>query len=272
MRYFPERGRFRSLLLLLLLVCGMAVEPRALQYQRSPRLPGYLPEGDKKTGHEFTFARLKYPSGYSGRRWGGGSWATDYPKADEQFIYGLRGWAKSLLAIAAEPVAVAPTDPKLFDYPLFYIVEPGYMSLSEADAVALREYLERGGMLLLDDFWGDWEWENVQQQMRLIFPGRPIRELSLDHPLFHCYFDIEEVVQVPNVGNWIYSNRTDEKGGVVPHYEGITDDSGRVMVFIARNTDNGDAWEWIDDPRYPLRFGLAAYKIGMNVIVYSMTH
>ncbi|HWQ31389.1 MAG TPA: DUF4159 domain-containing protein [Blastocatellia bacterium] len=255
----------RWLLTGLLLLTGLPLAAAA--FQRSPRLPDYLPATSNRQGTEFTFARLIYPSfGWYE------SWTTDYPKADEQFIYGLRGWAGSLLAIADDPTAVAATDPKVFDYPLIYAVEPGRMSLSPEDAARLREYLERGGMLMLDDFWGEREWWNVQRQMKLIFPDREIQELPLSHPLFHCYFDINEVVQVPNVDNWIYYHRTDEKGGVVPYYEGILDEQGRVMVFIARNTDNGDAWEWIDHPQYPLRYGLAAYKIGMNVIVYAMTH
>ena len=91
--------------------------------------------------------------------------------------------------------------------------------------------------------------------MRKIFPEYQIKELSLDHPIFHCYFDINEVLQVPNV-NYIYTGITAEKGGVTPHYEAITNAEGRVMVFIARNADNGDAWEWIDNPQYPLKYGL----------------
>jgi hypothetical protein len=218
-------------------------------------------------GGEYTFARLIYQS--NGRR---RMWTTDYPKADEQFIIGLRNWVRSNLLISDDPIAVSMNDKKIFDYPFVYAVEPGYMELSTEDAAALREYLMRGGFLMLDDFWGEYEWENVQEQMRKVFPEYSIRELPLDHPLFHCYFDIDEVVQVPSVGNIIYRGRTDEKGGVTPHYEAITNDDGRVMVFIARNADNGDAWEWIDEPRYPLKYGLAAYKLGMNAIVYAMTH
>jgi hypothetical protein len=184
----------------------------------------------------------------------------------------LRNWVRSNLLISDDPIAVSMNDKKIFDYPFVYAVEPGYMELSTEDAAALREYLMRGGFLMLDDFWGEYEWENVQEQMRKVFPEYSIRELPLDHPLFHCYYDIDEVVQVPSVGNIIYRGRTDEKGGVTPHYEAITNDDGRVMVFIARNADNGDAWEWIDEPRYPLKYGLAAYKLGMNAIVYAMTH
>src|SRR5262245_51600886 len=153
-----------------------------------------------------------------------------------------------------------------------YAVEPGYMELSTVDAARLREYLLRGGFLMLDDFWGEYEWQNVQYQMHKVFPERTIRELPLDHPLFHCYFDIDEVVQVPNAPRYVSTGITYEKGGYVPHYEAILDDDDRVMVFIARNADNGDAWEWIEVPDYPLKFGLAAYRLGMNLIVYAMTH
>ena len=154
---------------------------------------------------------------------------TDYPEADEHFIMGLRNWCQSSLAISDDPIFFPPGDKKLFKYPFVYIVEPGYMDLSTEDAANLREYLTRGGFLMLDDFWGEYEWRNVQEQMRRIFPEYPIQELSLDHPIFHCYFDIDEVVQVPNI-NYIYHGITHEKGGVTPHYEGIVDETGRVMV------------------------------------------
>ncbi|HYE75608.1 MAG TPA: DUF4159 domain-containing protein [Blastocatellia bacterium] len=262
-------------ILWLLVIIPLLASPSSTsaQGQRSPRLPDFL-ERTPSTGiPEFTFTRLRY-SGYGGRGYGrrGGSWATDWPKADYQFIYGLRGWARSLLNIGDEPATVSALDPEIFQYPFLYIVEPGRMYLSDEEATRLREYLTRGGFLILDDFWGTYEWENVQEQMRKIFPDRQIQELPLDHPIFHCYFDVEEVVQVPQVDNWIYNGRTHEQDGFVPHYEGIIDENGRVVVFIARNTDNGDAWEWIDEPQYPLRYGLAAYRLGMNVIIYAMTH
>src|SRR5262245_53368003 len=254
---------------ILLLTCLLLLSSSA-QNQRAPQWPDFRSRRASHDSHrklEFTFARLEYDS--YGRR---GTWMTDYPKADEQFIMGLRDWCRSSLAISDDPTTCAPSDKDLFKYPFVYIVEPGYMELSTEDAANLREYLTRGGFLMLDDFWGEYEWQNVQDQMRKVFPEYPIRELPLDHPIFHCYFDINEVVQVPMFFNWLRGGITHEKGGYVPHYDGITDETGRVMVFIARNCDNGDAWEWIDDPRYPLKYGLAAYKLGMNLIVYAMTH
>ena len=243
--------------------------------QRSSRLPGYADAPARPRGRaEFTFVRLKYGgSGYGYGRRGRGSWMTDYPEADEHFIYGLRGWARSALAISDDPDALSLSDERLFASPFIYAVEPGFMDLSPEEAAKLREYLLRGGFLMLDDFWGEWEWRNVQEQMRQVFPEYEIQELPLTHTIFHCYFDINEVIQVPNIGNGIRGGPTHEKGGITPYYMGISDPAdGRVMVFVARNTDNGDAWEWIDEPRYPLKYGLAAYRLGMNCIIYAMTH
>ncbi|HEU0186011.1 MAG TPA: DUF4159 domain-containing protein [Blastocatellia bacterium] len=253
----------------LLLGCLLLLSSSA-QSQLTPRRSDFTDwrrSGESPRQLEYTFARLEYRS--YGRRWS--RWATDYPEADYHFIMGLRNWCRSSLAISDEPISFPPDDKEIFKYPFVYVVEPGYMELSTQDAANLREYLTRGGFMVLDDFWGTYEWQNVEEQMRRIFPEYQIQELPLDHPVFHCYFDIDEVVQVPQVG-YIWSGITYERDGYVPHYEGIMDDTGRIMVFIARNADNGDAWEHIDNPQYPLKFGLAAYRLGMNLIVYSMTH
>ena len=223
-----------------------------------------------KQAGEFTFVRTIYSSPF-GRR-GYGSWAVDYPEADYHFIIGIRDWAGTNLDIAPEPKQIAILDEQLFGYPLIYFVEPGYLELSDQEAQRLREYCLRGGFLFLDDFWGSYEWDNVREQMRRIFPEYEIRDLPLDHSLFHCYFDIKEVIQVPGIGSWLGRGVTHEKGGIVPHYMGIQNEKGRVLAFIARNCDLGDAWEWIDDPRYPLKYGLAAYRVGINVIIYAMSH
>ncbi|MBO0863028.1 MAG: DUF4159 domain-containing protein [Chloracidobacterium sp.] len=246
----------------LLLSCLLLLSSSAKSQRLTPRSDS----GDLHRKLEYTFARLEYRSSRRRR-----SWMTDYPAADAHLVMGLQEWCRSSLAISDDAISFPPDDKVIFKYPFVYAVEPGFMELSTEDAANLREYLTRGGFLMLDDFWGEYEWQNVQEQMRKIFPEYSIQELPLDHPIFHCYFDIEEVVQVPNV-NYIYTGVTSEKGGYVPHYEGIIDGNGRVMVFIARNADNGDAWEWINEPRYPLKFGLAAYRLGMNVIIYAMTH
>jgi hypothetical protein len=220
---------------------------------------------------EFTFTRTIYSSPYSyGRRWGG-AWATDYPEADDHFITGIREWAGTNLNVSARPERVEIMDERLFDFPLIYFVEPGFMELSDEEAVRLREYVARGGFLFFDDFWGDAEWQNVTTQMKKVFPEYEAKELSLTHPVFHSYLDIEEIVQVPNIYN-AQRGVTSEKGGVTPYYMGIENKEGRLVAFFARNSDLGDAWEWINDSRYPVRYGLAAYKVGINVVIYAMSH
>jgi hypothetical protein len=274
---FPGSWRLAAISLALIML--VPLDSRLVSGQRGNdradfRSPRTVQSGGRKG--EFTFARLRYSSGDDWRRgygYGGyASWATDYPKADYQFIQGLRSWVRSGLVISDHPVAISIHEPDLLRYPLIYIVEPGRMDLTREDATGLREYLLRGGFLILDDFWGNYEWENVRLQLLRIFPEYQPREIPLDHPIFHCYFDIEEILQIPNFQNIVYWGRTDEKGGTVPSYWGLFDESDRLMVFIGRNVDNGDAWEWIDDPRYPLKYGLGAYKIGANVIFYAMTH
>ncbi len=232
--------------------------------------PTRLP-GNSDIKGEFTFVRVMYGSPHSlYNQWFGAAWKVDYPEADENFTEGIHSWASTNLRLA-EPVQLPPTDEHLFDYPFAYIVEPGQMELSDTDAAALREYLLRGGFLFLDDFHGEIEWQHVREQVKKIFPEYEIKDLPLTHPIFHSYFDVDQVVQVPGVAALIHGV-TYEKGGVTPHYMGVENKDGRLMVFITRNCDLGDAWEWINDPRYPAQFGLMAYKIGMNVIVYAMSH
>lgn len=227
--------------------------------------------GASESGGEFTFTRMIYRSPYSyGRRWGG-AWATDFPEADDHFSVGIREWAGTNLNVSGQPRQFEVMDEGLFDFPLVYIVEPGYMELSDEEAARLREYVARGGFMFFDDFWGEAEWQNVKEQMKKVFPDLEPKELPLTHPVFHSYLDIEEVVQVPNIYN-AQRGVTSEKGGVTPFYMGIEDKQGRLVAFFARNSDLGDAWEWINDGRYPVKYGLAAYKVGINVVIYAMSH
>ncbi|MEJ7615603.1 MAG: DUF4159 domain-containing protein [Pyrinomonadaceae bacterium] len=221
---------------------------------------------------EFTFARAVYDSpGSPYNWWFGGAWRVDYPEADEHFVTGISEWVGTNLSVSPRPVHLRLTDDRLFDYPLTYLVEPGHMELSDEEAARLREYLLRGGFLFLDDLHGDYEWGRVQRQLSRVFPEYEIKDLPPTHPIFHSYLDINEVVQVPGVASLV-NGVTYEKGGVTPHYMGIENKDGRLMVFMTRNCDLGDAWEWINDSRYPVQYGVMAYRIGINVIVYAMTH
>lgn len=269
---------FIGVALIALLIPTLAQRPDDFQNFRQRRRPQTVPQQDQSGNSvgEYTFVRMIYESpmrGY-GRRgygYGGGTWTTDYPEADNNFIVGLREWAGTNLKIAPRPEALEILDDRIFNYPILYIVEPGFMELSEEQALRLREYSARGGFLFFDDFWGDYEWENLVEQLHKIWPDYKPKDLPLNHPIFHSYLDVEEVVQVPNVYNAM-RGVTSEKGGIVPHYMGVEDKNGRVICFIAYNCDLGDAWEWINDSRYPVKYGLPAYKVGINVVIYAMSH
>lgn len=271
LRRFPLKAAVCSILLCLLLIPTLAQNPFD-DYRNFRQRPTLVrPEATGPSFGEFTFIRTIYDSPYGSYR-RRGMWAVDFPEADNNLIVGLREWAGTNLKIASRPDQIPIMDDRLFDYPLIYFVEPGFLELSPEQAARLREYLNRGGFIYFDDFWGEYEWENVQEQFHRINPEFEIKDLPLSHPIFHSYLDVEEVVQIPNIMNAIRGGDTSEKGGIVPHYMGIEDKNGRMVAFISRNCDMGDAWEWINDPRYPAKYGLPAYKVAINVIIYAMSH
>ncbi len=221
-------------------------------------------EAPWRAGHDFYFTRAVY-SGYAWR-----GWHVDYPKADRQFLIGVRRLT-NLDAYAMEN-RVLLTDPDIGRFPFLYAVEVGYMAMGEAEVAGLRRYLRSGGFLVVDDFWGTAEWANFAHEMSRALPEYRIEDIPLDHPIFRSFYQVDEVVQVPNVGNGIRGGPTWERDGYVPAVRGIFDEERRLMVVINWNTDLGDAWEWAENPWYPLHFSNYAYEMGVNFIIYAMTH
>ena len=225
---------------------------------------------DAEDPAEYTFARLVYSSG-GGEGWGRGrgSWRVDSPAAERHFMQGVR----RLTGIHARPKEryVTLLDDELFDYPWLYAVEVGHWSLTDEEAARLREYLLRGGFLMVDDFHGSYEWMSFVEGMSQVFPDRPIVEVPDDDPVFHVFYNVDRKVQVPGI-QYLRSGRTFERDGVDPHWRGIYDDKGRLMVVINFNMDLGDAWEWADLPEYPENWTALAYRFGINYVVYAMTH
>ena len=218
---------------------------------------------------EFFFTRAIY-SGGGYRR---GSWGTDFPKADRQFLT-IIDRLIDLDAYEREN-AVRLDDPEIRKFPFLYALEVGYMYMTEPEVKGLRDYLLAGGFLMIDDFWGTWEWANFETEIKRVLPEYQIVEVPLDHPVFNTVYNIEEIVQVPNIGNAQRAEmggRTWEQDGVTPHVRGIFDEDGRLMVIINWNTDIGDAWEWAESPYYPLRYSTYAIEITVNIIVYAMSH
>jgi hypothetical protein len=219
----------------------------------------------------FTFVRVKYSS-YGGEWRGGGKWATDYPDSDLNFSFRLH----ELTSLPVDPHGkiLELTDPQLFDYPFIYLIEPGRMELQEDEVTSLRRYLLNGGFLMVDDFWGEDEWQNFYEQIKRVFPDREPLELPLEHEIFHCVYDLKKKPQVPSINTW-YSGRTSERwDSDTPHYRGIFDDKGRMMSIICHNTDLGDGWEREGvDSRYFEEFSEKwSYPLGINIVTYAMTH
>lgn len=224
----------------------------------------------------FTFVRIKYDS--SGYRRGGG-WATDF--RDSELNFSLRLKQLTTINVNPEPIVLELTDPKLFEYPFIYIIEPGDLMFHEPEVLALRKYLLKGGFLMVDDFWGDSEYENFYREIKRVFPDREPEEVPLEHEIFHCVYDLKEKPQLPSIhAAWAgrdsgvtWEPRYDSDTSK-PHYRAIYDDAGRIMVFICHNTDMGDGWEREgEDPWYFEEFSVKkAYPLGINIVTYAMTH
>jgi len=220
---------------------------------------------------DFTFGRVVYSGNSDFWSWRGGSrWSVDFPSSDENIIRMLR--QQTNLRIN-EPQAIEITDPALFEVPFLYILEVGYLEWNQQEAGILKEYLLRGGFMMVDDFHGSREWDVWSTQIQTVFPDRKVKDIPMNHPVFHCYFDFKEYPQIPSTGS-LRQGRTYERDGIYPRCRGIFDDEGRLMVLINWNTDIGDGWEWAGTTGYyyPRQFAEQAYKLGVNYAIYAMTH
>jgi hypothetical protein len=220
----------------------------------------------------FTFVRVKYPS-LRRRRWGGGGWSTDYPASDFNFSFRLAQLTS--LKVNPHPKILELTDPALPDYPFIYLVEPGAMMLDDEEVLALRHYLDSGGFLMIDDFWGEAEWHNFHQEMKRVFPDREPVELDISHPIFSAVFPLKQKPQVPSINVWQNARVTYERyDAKEPHYRAWFDGQGRMVAIACHNTDLGDGWEREgEDPEYFRKFAEAqSYPMGINIIFYAMTH
>ena len=246
----------------------------AVEYNNFP-LPA-----DAQEKAEWVFARLMYPPAPTARfdrsRRAGGwvhgmsSWTQDYPRADRHFAQAVRRLTRLHVRSVEQPVNLDDQD-DVYNWPWLYAVRPGEWLLTEAQADRLRDYLLRGGFFMADDFWGTFEYGVFLESMRKVFPDRPVVELENNNPIFHTIYDLDDRYQVP--GAWgIGSFRPYQNDGAVAYWRGIYDDKGRLMVAIVMNSDLGDSWEFADDPYYPEKYSALGIRIGVNYIVYAMTH
>ena len=284
--------RFVIILLVVAFIGAGAVFARRYSrrgYSNRRSVPNWTP--NREFSHDiFTFVRIQYSSGYGGGGYGsgygrgrgrgrgfsGGSWATDYPDSDLNFSFRLHQLTS--MEVDPEGVILELTDPELVNYPYIYIVEPGRLVFSEEEVECLRRYLLNGGFLMVDDFWGEAEWDNFYYEIKRVFPDREPVEIGLSHPIFHAVFDLKERPQIPNIDLALrgrsYGITWERDDARQVHYKAIYDNNGRMMAFICHNTDLGDGWEREGENEwYFHEFSeKKAYPLGINIVFYAMTH
>lgn len=279
-------NRARATGLAAMAICGAALlsawqEP----FRVYPSLEAYdavrLPE-DAARKAEWVFGRLMYPQHPNARfgrhfggvrdwRFGGTSWTQDYPRADRFFLMALRRLTRVDARSVEQPVNLDDGD-DVFYWPFLFAGEMGDWQLTPAQAGKLREYLLRGGFLLLDDFWGTPEWDQFMESMTRVFPDRPIVEIPDEDAALNTVYTLRERLLIPGQWGLRGRGRLYRNDGSEAHWRGIYDDNRRLMVAMFFNSDVGDAWEWADDPNYPEKYASLGLRLGVNFVIYSLTH
>jgi hypothetical protein len=242
-------------------------------------MPPRLATADSFDGG-FNFCRLRYQQ----VRWeaGGQGWGTDYPDADINFSSRLSEHTKTRISRqnGGEPnhLVVSPTEDAMFQCPFIEIEDAGTASFSDEEVARLRQYLLKGGFLWSDDFWGEAALSSFESELARILPPTeyPIKDITSEHAVFRTMFPVAAIPQIPSIQHWRRSGgHTSERGAESARvdFRGIEDRHGRLMVLMTHNTDISDAWEREgEDPRFFYQFSPEGYAVGINIVLYSMTH
>ena len=225
---------------------------------------------------ELVIGRLMYPGagfGYGNWRQGYASWTDDYPRGDRTLVQMIRRFTRTNVRAVEQPINLED-GPDVNYWPFMVVGLASHWELTDEMAASLRNYLLRGGFLFADSFFGTRNWAGFAQNLRKVFPDRPIIDVSDDHPIFHIVFDLPNMtsVQIPNANSLMRGGPGWMSDGAIPYWRGIEDDDGRLMMLIAFNNDVMDGWQWADDIRYPSEEANLSLQIGVNVVVYAMTH
>ena len=231
---------------------------------------GLIAQDRVATDSEFHFTRLAF--GVYGRTPTNNPdepWLRDWPDAEDHLLQGVK---RLTLLNIGESRQASLLDDSIFEYPVAYAVKVGYWELSREEVDRLREYLVRGGFLIVDDFHGPEQWAQFMASIQRVFPGRAFVEIPDNHEIFHVHFDLDDRKQIPGAQAILNGVTMEHRLGVPEYWRGIYDDAGRLVVAINFNMDMGDAWEHADDAFYPEPLTALAYRVGINYIIYSMTH
>ena len=274
-----RRAVLPALVVLLVAVAALAQRGRF----REPEPDGEGPQIPVRNA-EFHFLRVEYTDlpqfhrrfGFASREGqGGGWWIVDWPAAENHFTAGVQRLTR---IDSGDPRHLRLTDDRLFDYPWIYATQTGWWDLDGAETARLREYLLRGGFLVVDDFWGPEQWEVFRQTMERVFPGQPITDIAESDSVMHVLYDIQDKDRT-----FIPGSRHLRRGpgdtvqvyqpeGTAPAWRALYDPRHRLVVAVNFNTDVGDAWEFADVPYYPAEMTALAYRYGINYLIYAMTH
>ena len=268
-----------TLFLLVLLVGGVVVSAQ-YGWGGRRRVPPRFP-AEHPTHRDFTFSRVLYQSDHRER--GGQGWYTDYPVADQNLMHRLSDLTTTKVAFDKsknpDHIVLTLTDPRIFQYPFLFMSDVGTLSLNNAEASQLREFLLKGGFLWVDDFWGPYAWEQWEREIHKVLPPAdyPIRDIPMSHAIHKTLFEVTEIPQIPSIQHFRRSGytTTSERGArsAEVHFRSITDKAGRILVLMSHNTDIADGWEREgEDYEFFFRFSVDAYELGINIVVHSMTH
>ncbi len=187
-------------------------------------------------------------------------WSHNYPSSDENFNEFIEQSTGIDIQVPSYLIVDLGSE-EVFDYPFAYVSEPGEMELTDQEVVNLRQFIERGGFVLMDDFDGLWQLQTMRSQVARAFPDRPFIRLEPNHPLFKTHFDLYDLNGMsPYV-----------PGGNITYY-GILNDAGDVALAAGHNNDLANFWDWYDQARMPLEPAADAFRLGINFVVWSMTH
>lgn len=259
---------------------GICVSP---QRPKCPQFVARVPQ------HEFTFSRLIFADNpisvhELGDYVGFPHWQADCSDSDPHFISAIKRMTR--IDTNDDSQSISVMDEALYDYPALYMVEAGFASFTPAESARLRDYLLRGGFLLVDDFHGSYQWSKFSEWVGAIFPDREVVDLPKNHEVFHVHFDIDNFYQIPGLralclnDGATWERPMSKAAGVVesnlsrqePAWRAILDDEGRIMVMVNWNVDLGDAWEHADMEEYASSYTSTAYRLGVNYLIYTLTH
>lgn len=261
-----------ALCLLASLVLAQGRRRRKPTMDLPPVLESNIPKVDENLSGRFTFTRIRFDTSQYASYYrynnvlgdGGPPWSHDYPVAGRHLMKIMAELSKLDVNLDINEPILSLDDPSLFKFPFAYLCEVGFMDLSEKEIAGMREYLLRGGFIMVDDFRDSRSFDNLQRQVKQAFPEYELKKLDISHPVFNCFFSIKSLDVKPAYGGGY--------GAQAPEFWGLEDNTGRLMMVVNYNYDVSDFWQFSDNPFRPIEETNEAYKFGVNYIIYALTH